>query len=401
VADKPQVVVCDDDQHRVEDWSERIKERTGADFDVRPLAPVDFAAGVAALKDRMANAKATRGENPRGAKAEVFDRADILILDSDLTPDAGSERGLDPQDLIRTNLVGEMGGEVAHLARAYSTAGAILVVNQKWKTRTFDLTMQVFASDVADVYISEKDLDNAGLWNGRQIADFRPWHWPVLSELPKLINTLAEEVQLNDSVLDTLGLNSPDVLDAITNRQMDGLAADDLARMTFRDVATASVYGLRPKEIVEEDQLKRVAACAVRRWLERTVLPSQNVLIDRPHLVQRRPWLVENRGDPAAWNRQDGWWASSEQPSDDRGYAPAASRWLGRHVWLWHSLPAQPRSANERVRPSDLVFCEDSSKFVSVAMAHDYMSDLEGPTAQRFVERLAGVEYSPRQRLLS
>ena len=42
----------------------------------------------------------------------------------------------------------------------------------------------------------------------------------------------------------------------------------------------------------DQGGIERVAAARLGKWLERLVLPGQNVLVDAPHLVSRFPSLV-------------------------------------------------------------------------------------------------------------
>jgi hypothetical protein len=405
VTDKLNVVVCDDDDDRAADWAERIEESVGGQVTATPLESGVFGAAVAALKERKAKAKQDGGSLEDDDPALVIDGADVLVLDSDLTPDAGSSHGSDPSEMVAKHLVGELGGEVAHLARCYSNARALVVVNQKWKRRSFDLTLQVFRNDVAEVYVSETDIDNPGLWGLPGDENFRPWAWPVLGAVPWQLEELIASVSLDQPVLETLGLDAELVARNLTDRQLDALGIEDWGSMRFVDVARASNFGLRLKEDVDEGHQLRVAVCGVRRWLDRHVLPSHNVLIDLPHLQQRRPWAVEARDDLASWNRPETWFTGQgpTPPASDpapHAYASVASRWLGRHVWLWPTASQDPRSREERVLPSDPVFCEDTSTFVAADDATDFVSDLEGPSGQRFIRSLSDVDYHPRRRLL-
>jgi hypothetical protein len=396
------VVVCDDDDDRAGDWADRINQATTG-VEAVALDSDRFAAAVGALKERKAYAK-QHGELPTAADdAGVFDESDVAVLDSDLTPDSGSDPA---SKLVQQHLVGELGGEVAHLARCYSSAKALMVVNQKWKRRSFDLTLLTFASDVAEVYVSETDLDNRGLWS-TPAADgtFRPWSWPILTQVSSSIEDLCAEIALDQPVLESLGLQNPAIAGALTNRQLDALGVEEPDSMTFDTVATESNFGLRLKETVQEEQRLRIGVYGVRRWLDRYVLPAHNVLIDSPHLLQRRPWSVVDRDDLASWNDAVDWFvAGTDRPRVDPSpdaYAETTSRWLGRHVWLWPIASRDQRAGDQRVLPTDPVFCEDTSTFVDPTTAKDFISDLEGPTGQRFVQALGDVDYHPRRRLLT
>lgn len=394
------IVVCDDDADRVHDWAGRVGD-CAKKATVVPLEPVEFAAAVRDLKVRMTNAKSGAASHSDGA--ETLDTADVLILDSDLTPDRDSKTGDDPDDLVATHLASQVGREVAHLARAYSTAGAIVVVNQGAKTRTFDLTLNRFHNGTADVYVTDDELDNVGLWDPTGHSGYRPWAWPDLLRLPAAIREAAEGSGLTDRVMSTLGLDGSWVADSLLTRQIESIDLNDAAdaeTITFRDIVQTSSFGLglRPKELTSPAQQVRVAVCGTRHWLERMVLPSQNILVDLPHLLQRQPWLVTDREDLTAWNRlvADSWTVSPIVAPD--AYNEKASAFLGRSVWNVGALPA--RLAGQQVLPTDPVFCEDTSQFCPLAGAVDFLSDVEGSQARRFIARLPDVTYTPPTRMM-
>lgn len=401
MADVTRIVVCDDDAHRVQDWADRVAVRApGATVD--PLPPVEFAAAVRDLKARMTSAKS--GRSPGGGDAATtLDAADVLILDSDLTPDRGSSPGEDPQELVATHLASELGAEVAHLARAYSTAGAIVVVNQGAKTSTFDLTLSRFQTGIADVYVTDDDLDNAGLWDPMADVPYRPWAWPDLLRLPARVRAAANSCQLTDAVLATIGLDGSWVANNLLTRQIESIDLDDAAAVetiTFRDIATSSGFGLglRPKEITSQTHQAQVAVCGTRHWLERVVLPAQNILVDLPHLLQRQPWLVKDRDDLQAWNQAVATSWSGPAIVELEAYNAKASEFLGRSVWNVGDLTA--RAPGQRAQSTDPVFCEDTSRFSPLDAAVDFLSDIEGSQARRFIAKISGVTYTPPTRMM-
>lgn len=401
MAEPLRILICDDDAERVEEWAVSLRDRL-PDAEIEPFKPVLFAAAVRDLKARMVRAKA--GESIDMDEAAIFDSADILVVDSDLTPDKDSTPGDDPDDLVGTYLAGKLGADVADMARAYTRVGAIVVVNQGPKTRTFDLTMTKLAHGVADAYVTDDDIDNAGLWDAKATSGYRPWSWPSLQVLPGLIDEAAAEHRLDSQVLHALGLNNPGIIGAFLARQVEALELSgdtDLAELTFRRIATSSRFGLglRPKEQTSDALLTRVAVSAVRHWLDRVVLPAQNVIIDLPHLLQQHPWLCAKRTDLASWNCREAWCPPASPAVAPEAYNKAASSLLGRNVWNVPALPA--RRSNQRAMPTDPVFCEDTSTFTDYGQAVDFLSDLEGAHAQRFVAKVPDVDYAPRSRLLT
>lgn len=394
------ILICDDDQTRAADWVARI-ERLSMNAKVRALSPVEFARVVRDLKVRMASSRA-QGAVERDDNATDLDAIDILILDSDLTPDPDAKID-DPELLVATHLVSEHGAEVAHLARTYTTVGSIAIVNQGAKSRTFDLTLSRFAKGVAEVYITNEDVDNRALWDPSAHADYRPWSWPALQSIGREIDLLIADLSLGDGVLQAIGLQEQGIEDLILLRQAEPLDLDDpntIATLTFSDLAESYGFGLgsRPKERTSDSLRLRLSVFGLRRWLDRLVLPAQNILIDLPHLIERRPWLVADRENLDSWNDRSGWWWPALPSVLPDAYNAKASRLLGRNVWNISLLPEQ--EAFENVMPSDPVFCEDSSSFRPLSEAVDFLSDLEGGQSRRFVEKLADVSYSPPTRLM-
>ncbi|WP_454167331.1 hypothetical protein [Microbacterium lacticum] len=395
------IVICDNDEVRVRDWKRRVDAALGSSATVVAMEPPAFALAVGALKNRASAAKL--GEASRGTdEARAFDEADVLILDSDLTPDPGSDPGHDPDDAVSTYLAGELGQDVARLVRFHTSAGAVVVVNQAGKRRTFDLTMMRWAGGPADVYITADDVDNDRLWRGSGAGSYRPWSWPVLERVSRGVSDFTETVGLDDGVLASIGFDEAQVA-RLSYRQLEALSSEsgDGDVVTFRAVAQSPVLGMgiQPKEREDEEQLLRVAVWGVRRWLDRFVVPPQNLLTDLPHLLQDRPWHAVDRSQIGRWNDDERIWAgdtTSELFSD--ALNARATELLGRQVWNVGALPPE-ESAENRVESNDPVFCEDSSTFVSADDSHDFESDLEGPFTTRFVQMLEDVDYSPRHRL--
>ncbi|MEZ5218552.1 MAG: hypothetical protein R2715_18660 [Ilumatobacteraceae bacterium] len=326
----------------------------------------------------------------------MFDAADVLVLDSDLTPDHDAH----VDDEVRTHLTSEMGGEVAHLVRGYTTAGAIMVVNERTQQRTFDLTLMGRAMAVADVYVSEDDIANAHLWGAGDAAEdaFHPSGWPRLDLLPAAISSGVDKSQLDAPWVAVLDLEDADWT-SLHSGQLESLGLPEVGEiysMTFRDLAAHPALGLRRKETTSPELLARVASCALRRWIDRVLLPSQNVVVDLPHLMQSHPWLVDGRDDVDAWNAVRGRWWGEDPPLAQEAFHGRVSELLGRNVWLTSHLEPRPLA---RVQPGDPVFCEDISQFRQLQNVRDFVSDVEGPSARRFVVDLEDVEYMPRNRL--
>ena len=164
----------------------------------------------------------------------------------------------------------------------------------------------------------------------------------------------------------------------------------------------------RKDRLAEDDACSSVAA-RLRRWLNRVVAPSQDLIVDAPHLVSRFPSLLAGPHDSVdAWNSTTylGDPSSSVNTEIIEAHRLFAGAWTDRPRWLWPSLQ-QDRGIAEvgdpfAERPTgDFVFCEDSARFAFAADAHTFASDLRAPFSRRYVELAAApeVEYRPRSRL--
>jgi hypothetical protein len=271
---KKRLVVCDDDAERVKAWADSISNVEGAneEFDVLALPVIEFANAFRGLKDRKMRARGVEETTPgtRGQSIEpalqLIDSADLLIIDYDLTPDP-DRTALEPNEeqVVQGELRGESGETFEYLARCFSSAAYIVVVNQVFTSSTFDVTLQRFMSSVADLNVTAEDLDNAGLWHGTGDG-FRPWGWPRLLAAPDHSRAVLDLFDLDQRVLETLGLADDDHVDALTARQLDPLG-DEPQETSFRQLAEAAELGLRGKDQQsDESALKRIAAAAVRRW---------------------------------------------------------------------------------------------------------------------------------------
>lgn len=404
-----QVVICDDDEARGrDDWGQSIIQTLSPHYDVNPevLSTYDLASTLEALEARSALARRSGvNEGSGDDMAATVDAADILVVDYDLTPDPSrSGEGVEREQLIRSELRSQTAESVAYLARCYSSCGAVMIVNQAYRQRVFDLTMTKFAESRAEVNVSQQDVASPELWIGEG-SEFHPWSWPVLADGPGLLERRVALVDLKAPVLESLGL-LPVETSGLDIKQLDALG-DTPLEATFRDVATSPELGLMGKdEAVDDDGLKRVAAAGVGRWLDSVVLLSQNVLVDAPHLMLRFPSLLGS--DPskvASWNavvRQ----ANSEIANSDllQTASIPACDWFLKPTWFWPSL-ARNTAIAEVSRPwttvsYDWVFCEDTSRFVSFDDAQEFQTDLPGPYSRRFIAHLSGVQYVPQPRIV-
>ena len=168
--------------------------------------------------------------------------------------------------------------------------------------------------------------------------------------------------------------------------------------------------GLRGRDKKASDEMMgRVAAARISKWFERLVLPGQEIMIDAPHLVSRYPSLLQ--GDPSdveTWNK-----TANFERFDRLGleikkiedFRLKKDFWLSRPVWFWEKLSdfSEIKEVSEpwERKPTDFLFCEDSSCFYKREDCREFRADVELYT-QRFLrsESFKGVEYRPKVRLI-
>lgn len=394
---KQRVVLCDDDGLRVQTWKSSI-ERVPALTDiveVQALEPKEFADVYAALEARQLAAR--RGQQVDFTdRASVLDQADIVIVDFDLTPREQKELG---DDSLR-QLVGSFGDVFAYLTRCYTSAGFTVLVNQTFFQSTFDLTMSEFSHSYADLNITDSDLGRETLWFGRSSPDeFRPWHWPRLIDAAALLRSIENRLELESNVFESLGLDGSNGVGLFDAKQLEplGIVGETAAieALTFKELASERCqFGRRSRsEVLSDAQEKRLAAAAMSHWLERIVLPAQNVFVDAPHLAERRPHLVREGGWDALTDLSIPNFDSFLEVDQLEDAKTPADDWMSRPTWLWAACP--PPSFEPTVE-ENRVFCEDVSAFVSPDEAIEFRSSVAGPWTQRYVSKsLVDAERSP------
>jgi hypothetical protein len=401
MAEQRKIRICDDETDRAAVWRSKLLAipEVAQHYDVEVVPPIRFAAAVTALLERQE--ATSRGTSPSTADAaSVFDETDLLILDMDLTPVPGAfpDLGEEDQSTVRTTLRGLSGESLAYFARCFSNVGFVVVVNQEYGRATFDLTMEKFSTSFADLNVTSDDIVRATLWTGEP-EGFRPWHWPRLVDAPDVFQARVDLADPDRAVCDALGLSESDRR-ALTAEQLDLFDEDDeLTKVSFDDLVERAGSGLERKHRQPDTDLRRrIAAGALGRWLDRVLLPAQNVLVDAPHLTQRFPELLGDQGqDAEAWQAT----CNLGAPTLPLNVLALSAPWADRPIW---SLAGARESAmelgGETPAPLDLAFAEDISGFVEFAEAIEFESNVPGPYSQRFCKRVEGVEYKPRQRLL-
>ena len=406
---KRRILICDDEKQREERWAESLNaiEYVRKNFEVVCPGNRDIIAGISELEERRKSAR-SKAHVDGQLVGSLFDSADILIIDYDLID-------LD----VKRYYTGE---GIAYLARCYSDCGLIIGLNQ-FGDNFFDLTLSGHPQSFADLNLGSTQLDNRGLWEDRW-KTFRPWYWPLIPALVSKFEKRIDEIELNDKIIGYLGLSdtwaylSSESGNYISNKFRE--SKTQLKSISFLDFARESGNGFQRKDKqFSEESLRKVAAARVWKWLERHVLPGQNILVDAPHLVTRFPSLLSgNPNQVSSWNETANFGPKSRlgiKHTLIEPYRFERENWVSRQVWLWPQLSAF-ESIDEIRKPWDAefykyVFCEDISRFVEQRRAREFLAGLESQYTKRWLidpansanknwkAALRGIAYQPQARL--
>ena len=360
-------------------------------FEVEPITPNDFEKEMKALEVRR---RAFRKKEDSCPEA-LLDTVSILIVDYDLL------------ESFNPFVTGE---DVSYLGRCFSKCGLIIGLNQynrRGQPTSFDLTLRGHPESFADLNICSEQLDNLGLW-GEKRHPFRPWHWPQLPDFLESFKKRVKDVEdhLEEPVCKTLNIEN---IESIFPGSISAFLGRHPAKTTFREFVESSRNGLRVKdENKDEELVARIAAARISKWLERLVLPGQDILVDAPHLASRYPSLLE--GDPSraeTWNRTTRLVRFDSLGLDDdkiEEYEFKKDFWLSRPTWFWQKLSGSKKikevSEPWERRETKLVFCEDTSNFHKQKECTEFYADLASPFRRRFVYRVNGINYDPAVQLV-
>jgi len=394
------VLVCDDRKRFLETLVNDLGRIGQLELD--PVEPTDLADTLAVLSARQ---KAQRPEEERDGEEDAptapssehgrrLDDADLVILDNDLVhklPFTESE-------------------QVAYLFRAYSRAGPIVIINaEKYR---FDLTMadSLWVDSWAELNISDQALIQPSVWDPGQAPDdpdFHPWHWIPLRPLVRRFQEMLDHVSRFDedaTVAEVLELGNAH-LEKLT-RDMESVVGGPPDKVTLGELIEAS---LEPRDKQTDPNLRaRVAVSRLHSWLNRHVLPTQELFMDAPHLVSRMPSLLEgDRDEVGAWNRL----AAKVRDPDSLGLKHEVvesaryplSFWFPMPVWTTPELASLTDIEEVEnpffVDPAPFVFCEDTSRYAKRSDARSIVTDLPGLQARRWVRAKDPEKYQPSGRL--
>ena len=387
------IIVHDDESDPLKRYTEELNDLSSVrkDFEVIPLSKDEFSNEMNRLTERRL-ALRTPKTNAYPNESRLDD-ADIVIVDWDLV-----------KSIPNANWNSEM---VAYLARCFSDCGLIIGLNLP-TCFEFDLTLRGNLGSYADLNIVSKQLHNERLWDNDGEGHFRPWYWPTVPDYLTAFAQRTRDVKdhFDEPICEILGLE--DVAKTFAPSVAEFLGKRPL-QTTFEQFVTDSRQGLQGKDAnAILDCRCRIAAARISKWLERRVLPGQNILVDAPHLVSRFPSLLEKPDEGIdAFDMTtmfDSYRGLGLRYSRIEGFRFQRSYWLSRPAWFWRQLSEFDR-VEEVSKPwqkhaAKYAFCEDASKFYSKSLCKQFRANVDSPYNRRYVRVFSNVDYAPRVRFV-
>lgn len=389
---KKKILIFDDVEDRARKWADRLKRLpfVRKNFDLHPMTMVEFEDTVGMLNQRRRDAR-TNKKATNIVWDHPLDEAAILIVD---------------YDLLELNKITYITAEeVAYLARCYSHCGLIVVLNQFGKNE-FDLTLKGHPESFADLNLGSEQIYNPGLWE-EPWKGFRPWVWPLLPRALETYEKRSIELRsaLDHPIPSFLGIEGIVGLLPRTTVEFLQSRSRKIEETTFKDFVEGSRHGLGPRDKpIDDEAIARIAAARIHKWLERLVLPGQDILVDTPHLVSRFPSLLQgNLKSKTTWKNV----VTFESPSKailktnviDR-FRFKKDAWVSRTCWIWGQLSGyeeieEVKNPWKKTEKADVVFCEDLSAYAPREAAKEFVADLSSPFVRRYVAQADGVVYQP------
>ena len=372
------VLVYDDITDTAERWGKAIKEAfpfPGVTAEV--AGREEFQELLELINSRRKVWRDSDNPTPE-CEERPIDKADVVVVDYDL---------FEYSDTTDTT-----GSRLAYLLRCFSTCGFIIILNEYGKN-VFDLSLRTPTSDFADIHVGDEQLGNPGLWKS-PFRGYRPWYWPVVPSARENFEKCVREVQenLDKPILEFLALKR--VIDWFPRRAREFLSVKKkLEEVTFRDFVKSAHGGIAAKDSLIPEQMARVVAARVITLLNLEILPEQSVLIDAPHLVSRFPSLLSQGSDSIEnWDKLCNPISSEIDVllSDNlRQFKFQKEHWLWRPAWYWPDIN-RDEGISEVKEPwsfqeTELVFCENISRFVPLAVAQDFTAVVSPPFIKRFI----------------
>ncbi|MED7670775.1 hypothetical protein GXB78_26595 [Pseudomonas moraviensis subsp. stanleyae] len=396
------ILILDDETDRAESWKKKIEGY--GDFDVIVPGTGEVSSIIADLHTKRLESRKEHF-NP----SEALSGYDLVMVDYDLL-------GL---ETVAGGSAWSTGAEVAYAGRLMCDVGPIVVVNQ-FGTNSFDLTMSRTSSSYADLDVGSEQVAEPSLWSVSEFSGFRPWHWPNLISEKNRFTQMHEFVlnNLNTPITQALGFEVINVESPrfIGHEILGYLGIESAEVVTFRQLLTERrdirVFNVLEKDLpllknMDDRSLSRVCAVVVSHWLEKIVMPNQEVVADLPHLAPQLPWVLADYSDEESWSKLCFLTENVFIPESLAEYQFQPSFMFSRPVFWAEEAKAGLEGQGEfdiHKLPS-LKFCEDVSSFKQTAEAKSFPSDLLSFDKERWVHGdlrcgNTSVNYEPQSYLL-
>ena len=397
---KKKIYIYDDDERFTSQLRNKLEKLDALklEYEVLSLREADFKLSIEELSQRQISFRKKAKLNSSGPTP--IDKADIFIIDFDLV-----------DSTVGQLITGEL---IAYLARCFSSCGLIIGLNlPPNRNNGFDLTLRGHPDSFADLNIGSPQLTNLGLW-GTEPEEFRPWSWPVLPLYLKRFNQKIKDIEpnLNQPLGEVIGFPFIEALDMLP-RTIGQFIGKKPSKVTPYEFVIASGNGIRPKDFgkaakmdLNEDVsfvVSRVASARLSKWLERLILPGQDILVDAPHLISRYPSLLKgDLTDINNWNTAANMKSGSLKESIKQ-FKLKKEYWLSRPVWFWDSIREHEKILEVKepwkIKEVDWVFCEDASRFYKKDQVKEFQAEVDSPFNRRYVKHFNQIEYYPLYRL--
>lgn len=355
-----------------------------------------------------------------------FDQYDVILFDYGLT--------------VLNFDVRLTADHVAGYLRAFSDTPYILSLN---KLPMVDFDLKYLLGDFenrADLALKTEHLSEPGLWTGRnEPGRFCPWYWPALRKVAALRTQQIALIEANPDqpILEALGFPKS-VIPSLSRQAIaflspeaealeDAEGGHDVREVSFwhhfqrsnrslpkddRQALAEKMGGEAafaqpncPENAYLRTVVARVVAGELDFWFRRDVLGPQKLLVDAPHLQAHLRFRSDGISEANVWTETA--YADTYPYGLDPQIADAlppealfvGSPWLDRPAfWLPLIEDHEPIDvlAEGLPRNSTLAFCEDTRRFRDRNTAKRFVTELTKGLDVRFVEGVAGVEYSPK-----
>ncbi|MFJ2358515.1 hypothetical protein [Pseudomonas fluorescens] len=396
------ILILDDETSRAESWKKKIENY--GDFEVVVPGTGDVSKIIADL-----HAKRLESRKDRFCASDALRGYDLVMVDYDLL-------GL---EAVAGGSAWSTGAEVAYAGRLMCDVGPIVVVNQ-FGTNSFDLTMSRTSSSYADLDVGSEQVAELSLWAIDGFSGFRPWHWPNLVSEKTRFSKMHEFVveNLDSPITHALGFEVADVESPrfIGHEILGYLGIESTEAVTFRQLLTERrdirVFNVLEKDLpllrnMDDYSIARVCAVVVSHWLEKIVLPNQEVIADLPHLIPQLPWALSDYSNEESWSKLCVLSESVCIPESIEKFRFQPSFMFSRPVFWAEEAKAGLDGQGEFDihKMPDLKFCEDISSFKNTAEAKNFPSDLLSFDKERWVHGdlrcgNTSVNYEPQSYLL-